>query len=306
MKVGLWNLEKKIENTALMQVSQFHKQQGDLVEWYSPLFCEEYSKVYVASLFANTRKPKVKPKFICGGTGFDDYEQGIITKLPREIEECDLDYGLFPNCRTSYLWFSRGCIHKCPFCVVWKKEGYMHSVEPKNLNPKGKTITVVDNNPFMNPKWEEMIEFLLREKKPVNFCSGVSLRDFNDLHGLALQKLRFFKQLNVAWDNPREDLRPKIEQLLRYVKPHNIQCYVLVGYWSTKEEDLVRIYWLRSKGIDPYVMPYVKTRYTKDLARWCNTRKAMGACPDFDKYDRWTYEHSISLLTHQSSEAKMP
>ena len=44
MNVGLWNLEPKIENTALMQVSQFHKQQGDHVELYSPLF--NYDKVY--------------------------------------------------------------------------------------------------------------------------------------------------------------------------------------------------------------------------------------------------------------------
>jgi hypothetical protein len=38
MRIGLWNLEPKIENTALMQVSQYHKQQGDSVEMYSPLF----------------------------------------------------------------------------------------------------------------------------------------------------------------------------------------------------------------------------------------------------------------------------
>lgn len=283
-----------------MQISQFYKQQGDTVEWYSPLYYEDYSNVYVASLFKNTPKPKKRPKFICGGTGFDDYESNIITKLPSEIEASEVDYSLFPNCQTSYLWFSRGCPHKCPFCVVPKKEGMIHSVEPKNLNPKGKTITIVDNNPFMNPRWEEMIEFLLLEKKPVNFCSGISVRDFSDLHGLALQKLHIHKQLNIAWDNPREDLRPKIEQLLKFIKPYRVQCYVLVEYWSTQQEDLDRIYWLQSRGIDPYVMPYKKTRYGKDIARWCNTRKAIGSVR-FEEYNRQEYERNKRLSVVSNS-----
>lgn len=286
MRIALWNLEPKIENTALMQISQFHKQRGDSVEWYSPLYYEEYDEVYVASLFDFTKKPIKRSKFICGGTGFD-----VTTRLPLEIEKSDLDYSLYPNCKTSYLWFSRGCPHKCSFCVVWKKEGNIHSVEPKNRNPNEKSLTVVDNNPFRNPKWESMIEYVKKANLPVNFCSGISLRDFNDLHGLALQQLRFHKQLNVAWDNPLEDLRPKIEQLLKFIPAYKIQCYVLIEYWSTKQQDLNRIYWLRSKGIDPYVMPYKKTRYAKDLARWCNSRKAMATCPDFENYNRREYEH---------------
>ena len=79
MKVGLWNLEPKIENTALMQVSQYHKQRGDQVEFYSPLF--GYDKVYVFSLFSFTKKPVLKPNMVAGGTGFN-----IRSRLPLEIE----------------------------------------------------------------------------------------------------------------------------------------------------------------------------------------------------------------------------
>lgn len=103
MKIGLWNLEPKIENTALMQVSQYHKQQGDQVEFYSPLF--EYDKVYVFSLFSFTKKPVLKSNMVAGGTGFN-----VCSRLPEEIETCPLDYSIYPKCKTSYLWFSRGCI----------------------------------------------------------------------------------------------------------------------------------------------------------------------------------------------------
>ncbi len=111
MRIGLWNLEPKIENTSLMQVSQYHKQQGDSVEFYSPLF--NYDKVYVFSLFKYTPKPILQKNMVAGGTGFD-----ICSKLPPEIEACDLDYSIYPACRTSYSWFSRGCVRACPYCVV--------------------------------------------------------------------------------------------------------------------------------------------------------------------------------------------
>ena len=54
-----------------------------------------------------------------------------------------------------------------------------------------------------------------------------------------------------------------------------ISCYVLIGYWSTPEEDMMRIEKLRSLGINPFVMPYdKKEKYQKNFARWVN-RKAV-------------------------------
>ena len=52
----------------------------------------------------------------------------------------------------SLQFFSRGCIRKCPFCLVREKEGYIQTVEPVELNPKGKWIEVLDNNFFANPE----------------------------------------------------------------------------------------------------------------------------------------------------------
>ena len=148
MRIGLYNLEPKIVNTAMMQVSQYHKEQGDSVEIYSPLYHNSYDKVYAFSLFDFTPKYYVREDMICGGTGFD-----VASKLPSEIEACDYDWSLYPDCDYSIVWFSRGCIRQCPFCVVRQKEGYIHTVTPKNLNPNGKWIRVQDNNFFANPNW---------------------------------------------------------------------------------------------------------------------------------------------------------
>jgi hypothetical protein len=279
MKIGLYNLEPFIENTAMMQVSTYHKEKGDDVSIYNPF--ENYDKVYCFSLFKYTDKGYVKPEFICGGTGFD-----IKTKLDPEIEKCNYDYSLFPNCKTSYVWFSRGCIRKCPFCVVHEKEGYIQPAEPKTLNPKGEYISIMDNNFFANPNWREAIKKLQKWNQPVNFQSGIDVRLFNKEQGEALKGLKLFKQLHIAWDNPKEDLIPQIKLLSEYIKPYKIMCYILIGYWSTPKEDLYRIESLRSLKIDPFVMPFnKKVRYQKDFARWCN-HKAIFKKISFNEYNK--------------------
>ena len=262
MKIGLYNLEPKINNSAMMQVSQYHKQLGDDVCIYSPLFHHTYDKVYAFSLFDFTPKTYVRDDMITGGTGFD-----IKSRLPKEIEDCDLDYSIFPNCDYSIIWFSRGCFRNCPFCVVREKEGYIHPVTPKNLNPNGEYIKVMDNNFFANPECRSAVEQLLEWNQKVDL-QGIDVRIFTDEHGEALQKLKFYYPLKIGWDNPKENLDDKLEHLLEYIHPRQINCYVLIGYWSNEDEDLYRIRHLWDDyHIDPYVMPYDKSsKYQRMLS----------------------------------------
>ena len=86
MKIGLYNLEPSIVNTAMMQVSTYHKLNNDDVYIYSPLFHDEYDKIYAFSIFDYTDKGYVRDDMITGGTGFD-----IKSKLPVEITKCEYD-----------------------------------------------------------------------------------------------------------------------------------------------------------------------------------------------------------------------
>lgn len=279
MKIGIYNLEPKVNNTAMMQVSQYHKEKGALVEIYNHL--ERYDKIYAFSIFNYTDKGYVTKNMIKGGSGFD-----VNSKLPKEIEECDYDYSIFPNCKTSYVWFSKGCIRKCPFCIVWKKEGNIKSVNPKKLNPKGEYISVMDNNFFANPKWREAIKQLIKWDQPIDFNSGIDVRLFNKEQGEALQKLKIYNYLHLAWDNPNEYLIPKFKELIKYIKPYKIMVYVLIGYWSDRAQDLERVMALKQLGVDPFVMPYDKfDKYQRDFARWCNRKSIFETCEwkDYNK-----------------------
>lgn len=262
LRIGLWNLENTF-NTALMQVSQYHKQRGDQVEFYSPLY--QYDKIYVFSMFNFTKKPKHRANMIEGGTGYDP-----TIKLPLEIEACDLDYSIYPECKTSYLWFSRGCNLNHSYCCIPKKEGCLRVVKPKNLNPHGKTIDVMDDSPFASPKWFDMIEYLQKLNMPVHF-NTLDVRNLDDLKCKALTTLRYYKQIHISWDNPKENLMPKIELLLKYFKPWRVASYVLIGHSSTPDEDLMRVTKIRELGMDAWIMPFNKRDpYQKAFERWCN------------------------------------
>lgn len=277
--IGLYNTEPHIVNTAMMQVSQYHKNQGDKVEIYNPLFHDSYDKVYAFSIFKFTDKGYVKPDMICGGTGFD-----IKSKLPYEIEACDYDWSLYPDCDHSMLWFSRGCTRACDFCVVRAKEGFIHAVEPKNLNPNGNYIKVLDNNFFASPKWGEAITYLKELNQLVDF-QGVDMRDFKKEYGGALQEIRI-KKLHIAWDNPTDELTKEIILLKTYVKSYKITCYVLIGKNSTEAQDVYRVEKLRELNIDPFVMPFKKDDpYQSKFARYVNCKPIFKSC----KWEEYKY-----------------
>ncbi len=263
MRVGLIDIEPKIFNTAYMQIAYHHRQRGDTVRLLAvDRDLSQYDRLYCSSLFTYTDKSIVPDTALCGGTGFD-----LTTKLPFD---CDLDYSLYPACDCSYLWFSRGCIRNCKFCVVREKEGKIKAVEPKNLNLNGKYVKAQDNNFFASPAWKKSIWRLWEIGQPVEFL-GVDVRLLTPEMCKCLKYTKHYKQLKIAWDNPKKDIVPDITRLTAHVKPYKIMCYVLIGYWSTRKQDLHRIETLRGLKIDPFVMPYDKTDpYQKRFARWVN------------------------------------
>ena len=266
MLIGLIDIEPKINNTALMQISNYHKKLGDSVEWAAPLDYDRFDKLYCSSLFDFTDKSQVPYRAICGGTGFD-----LTTKLPFD---CEYDYLLYPKCDYSMVWFSRGCILNCPWCIVRQKEGKLHPVSPKNLNPNGKYIKIMDNNFFANTRWHKNMERLQITGRPVDF-QGVDCRIITHFQAYTLTKLKHLKQIRIAWDEPKDEelVIAGIKRMTEYIKPYKIMCYVLIGYYDDPESDLHRVETLRQLGIDPFVMPFdKKDLYQKAFARWVNIK----------------------------------
>jgi hypothetical protein len=269
LNIGLYALEDWVYFTSLLQIGQYHKQLGDILHKYSPINHYFYDKVYAASLFTFTPKTYVRPDMICGGTGFD-----LETKLPSEIQECGYNYDIYPTCKKSFMRWSYGCPNSCGFCVVHKKEGNIYPVEPKNRNPNGELISVLDNHPFANPEWKLMIKDLVSFNQPVDFSSGIRVQDFNEEQGRALQQLKL-RYLHFAWDLPNENVIPQIKELAKYIPKYKQRCYTLIGNpWSTPEEDQMRVDALDEVGVLPFVMPFDKhDPYQKAFTRYINYLK---------------------------------
>ena len=74
------------------------------------------------------------------------------------------------------------------------------------------------------------------------------------------------------------------------IKPQDraVVVYVLTNYWSSLEEDLMRVYWLRDHGYSPYIMIYNKQNAPQEiryLQRWVNNRVLFYKVKTFEEYD---------------------
>jgi hypothetical protein len=123
------------------------------------------------------------------------------------------------------------------------------------------------------------VDTLLEWDQPIDM-QGFDIRLFDKHQGDAINSLKHYHQFKFAWDNPRDNLDNKIELLLDYVKPYKLMCYVLIGYWSSPEQDLMRVMHLwEDYKIHAFAMPYDKfNRYQKDFARWCNNKIIFKSC----------------------------
>lgn len=292
MKIGLIDVDgHNFPNFALMKISAWHKAQGDDVEWARPreLFgTEEYDVIYASKIFTFSpdfdARQYVCKKLVKGGTGYD-----IKSRLPEPIEECRLlDYTIYPQYEFSVQFFSRGCIRHCPFCLVHNKEGKIHSVQPHALNPRGKWIEILDNNFFANPEWRKAAQYIKDAGQPVKF-HGVDVRIMDEEQAEFLNEIKHVGNIHIAWDLPQIDLRPQLEKMCKYVNPSKITCYLLIGFNSTKEQDLNRARVLKDLGIKPFAQAFrdfknerTPSLYERDFCRWCNKRQIFSTCDFLD------------------------
>ena len=310
MRIGLLDADShNFPNLCLMKLSGWHKAQGDEVERWMP--DNHYDCVYVSKVFSESVVPEVhnSHEVLYGGSGFD-----LENKLPYEIEHQTPDYALYPQFDFAVGWLTRGC-PRCnhTFCITPKKDGKV-SVKTADLTEfwTGQSkIVLLDQNLLACRERLDLIGQLDESGATCAFNGGLDARFMDDEVIEAMRGVKV-NHLHFAWDDPKEDLAPAFKRIAAsgLQKPNNITVYVLVNFWSTHEEDLHRIYTLRSLGLMPYVMIYDKQKYVNDrgrwlpgveqkfteeqrrhfkicqhMQRWCNSRSIIKICPKFEDYE---------------------
>ena len=188
------------------------------------------------------------------------------------------------------VYLTRGCDNKSPFSIVWKKEGILHkSANLCDFWKDQEKIMLLDNSLTDYIRAEFELEQIRDLGIKLNLSQGFNIRTITPKIAKILSEIKLWptKQWHIAWDNIKEE-----EKILKGIKILNwagikswkIMCYVLVGFNSSMKQDLYRINTLEKLGIDPFVMPYVKNKYTRTLSKWCNRKPIFKTNPDFFKY----------------------
>ena len=286
MNVSLHAVDSLIPNVALMKLSSFHKNKGDNVKLWEPLF-DNPDILYLSKIFDFTPDVDWLPEceVVKGGTGYD-----IHAKLTDEQDHSFPDYDLF-GCDYALGRITRGCKRNCPWCLVSKMDGteVYKAYDLEEWYSGQPHIRFLDDNILFLPDVFCETAEKIAEGVTVEY-DALDIRLVNDdvAKVLKKQKRKKHKRLHFAWDYHGEDAY--IDKGLRIlarngVKAYNCVFYVLIGFDSTPEYDLYRVETLRELGAESFVMPYDKSDpYQKAFARWCN-HKAIFKTVKWEDYE---------------------
>lgn len=122
---------------------------------------------------------------------------------------------------------SRGCIRRCPFCFVPKREGRLKTLMIKDGHD------VLDNNLLACPREHiaAVFDMLEKQKEPARFTGGLDARLAEPWYVARLAKMRI-QCLFTAYDVPSE--KEPVERFIKNLRAAGLSqrqvcCYVLCG-----------------------------------------------------------------------------
>lgn len=259
MDLDITNRRKPSPNLALMKLSAYHKSRGDEVYLNFPLQKPDITYASCVFTWNIKRKPSVPDSAIVGGSGID-----LKAELTPEAEHIMPDYGLYPN--VAPLWkdasigfTSRGCIRRCPWCIVPEKEG---SIKPwtriyEFWDRRHRKIVLLDNNLLAAPNWRQTMEDLIAEGLKVDFNQGLDIRLLNEENLDYLKQVKT-EELRFAFDHIGYEkvVREGIELLLANgLGSRKLSFYFLHGF-SDDDMCVERLKILASYNVEVYPMAY--------------------------------------------------
>ena len=281
MKIGLIDVDGyNFPNIPLMKISAYHKQKGDSVEWYDPMFSPDLDVVYMSKVFSFTDDymyPIRAKEIRKGGSGYciniDDNGREVFDKskdidLPPEIEHIYPDYSIYGITDTAYGFLSRGCPRGCSFCHVEAKEGRRtYKVADLSEFWRGqKNIVICDPNILACREWKSLLQQLIDSKAWVDINQGLDIRLMTEEKAEMLKQIKL-KNIHFAWDRyqDKEKVLPKFQMFkdITGIGYEKLGVFVLCNFDTTIEQDLERVYALRDMGFSPYVMLYNKGEFVE-------------------------------------------
>lgn len=292
MNVGLLPIDGgNYPNLALMKVARFYKKSGANVEFYTPF--AHYDCVYMSKIFTFTPDYqyyiKNADRVFKGGTGYD-----YTVKLPSEIDSLQPFYDIFNVDKNTAMGFlTRGCINRCKWCIVPKKEGFVTpymDVEEIAIENRKKLI-LMDNNILSCNYGFCQLEKIIKLGLKVDFNQGLDARKIDLETAKLLAEIKWLKYIRLACDtsNMINICLSAIANLRAAKYNGEIFIYMLIN--NNLNESYERLKTFKNlKNVVPFAQPYrdfvnnkEPPQWQKDLARWAN-RKELFKSTDFKEF----------------------
>lgn len=307
----------KYPNIALCKLSTKLKGENKEVEYFKgkkPLnlinLNESYDEIYITTLFTyysevtidtinyyKKRFPNAKisvggilaslmPDLIREKTGIEPF-----VGYSKELDKLKPDYDLIKTGDKwddfSFVFTSRGCANKCPFCAVpriepekWINKNWKNAIDLKRKN-----VMISDNNLTSMPikHFIDVCNFLKKHKLGVIFDNGFDCRLFTKEHLEAVKDVRILPSgLRFAFDGMQSD--GHIQKTLKMcldngISKNKLMVYVLFNFSDTPKEAEYRMREVVKFGARPYPQmftplntlnrdnPFIGKHWTKELAR---------------------------------------
>lgn len=281
-KIGLFDVDSKIPNLALMKLSTYYKEKNYKTELYSPILHETYEKVFASKIFKfpHHNDAYIREDMIKGGQGFNIYN-----KLSFRIDHIYPDYDLY-DCNYAMGYITKGCVRDCSWCIVPLMEGniYAHANLEEFCKDQEK-VKLLDNNILAYKNHLKELKKLRDSGKRFDFNQGLDIRLITPENAKLLHEIKRWKglRLRFAFDdiNLEKTIKKKLEILNKVgISNGNLQFYMLIGFNTNHLENIKRVEFLKKKGIAIFVMPFDKMDpYQKRFTRWINRY--------FYKYETW-------------------
>jgi len=169
--------------------------------------------------------------------------------------------------KNGYTITSRGCVNRCWFCDVWKREG--NTIRELPITPGW---NVLDDNLLRTSKshLEKVFQMLAGQKRRPVFSGGLEAAALTDWHIDYLVKAKP-EQMFFAYDTP-DDWEPLRDAGTRLKESgfgrHEMRAYCLIGYdGDTFDKATTRLEQCLHAGFVPMAMLY---RSTSDPSRDLN------------------------------------
>lgn len=281
-------------NLALCKIASYHRSIGDEVDWYDNMYGGEYDKVYVAKVFNFSSDIDFiirSKEVVRGGTGYD-----IALKLPQEIDDSQPDYSIYPTvpADVGYGFLTRGCIRKCPWCVVPIKEGMIRPYWDIDRVANGrKKIVLMDNNLLAAGDYAiAQLNKVIERGYHIDLNQASDARLVTDEHARLFARIKWLEnRIRFGCDTHKQIA--ECERAIALINSYGYkgqyflytmlnddftECYDRIHHWWEMLQEMRRSH--MSGQVYAYAQPYRDPAnpnrpvpaWQLDMARWVNKR----------------------------------